>query len=152
MNDIYEPKENEYRDCRKCGFETFENITKCPKCALDLESESKIRSSGSAETVFAAILTIMMSVILIGVSALFVYGKYFANAQAKQNFSKPEGYILMIGTWIVLISLLSFGIAGIFTGRYAVKHGRRDRKKHKIMMIILAVGLGIGALMQALLG
>ena len=150
MNTELEPKQNEYRDCPKCGFETFDELSNCPKCSTQLQTESKIRTAGSIQTAGGWMLVIFMSFVGIGLAAMFNYSKYHAEAKTRHNFSQPEASFMMLGAFVLVFTILISGVAFIATGRYAIKHGRRNRQMIKIAVWVICSGLIILSLIKGL--
>lgn len=149
MNTELEPKQNEYRECPKCGFETFDELSNCPKCSTGLHTESKIRAAGPIQVVLGWLLVIFMSVIGIGLAAMFYYSKYHGEVKTRHNFSQPDASAMMLTAYIFVGAILAFGVAMIFIGRHAITRGRRDRKTLKIALIVVFAGLAIVGFLTA---
>lgn len=132
----YEPKECEYRACRKCNFETLENFIKCPNCGIKLDSESKIRSQGPIAVALGGVLLVLTSFLTIGVSALLIWAKV-SGSLAEKASSEDEVFFVMLAMYFLFFSLLGVSVTMIFAGRYEIENGRRDRRKVKIALRIL---------------
>ena len=152
MDKLFQPQKGEYRDCRKCGYETREDISRCPKCATELQSESKIRNAGSADVGLGWILAIMMGGIFFGLLCLYIYGKNFANATTRANFSKFEADFVFLGAFAFVLGLLGFAVTMIRAGRFAIKTGRRDRARIKKALAFLIGALIVSELLMILIG
>ena len=150
MSNQHEPKENEYRGCPNCNFETFDNISECPNCKTTLQSESEIRSLGANDIVFAGMLTILCSGVLIVLTAFLFYSFNYAKPSTNAR-AIMEGKIAIGAAYFLIISLIGIGIIGVYAGRQAVRSGRRSRKKLKLISYVLIVVLAIVGLIQALM-
>lgn len=137
----------EYRECQKCKFSTSESLSDCPRCGTALQTETQIRSHGQLLYVMGGILTAMLAVITVSVGALIGYRLL---VPARSEFATPVSPAIAAVAFAFLLSLLIFGVATVYAGRYQHQNGRRHPTAMRNAMWALAAGLLVTGLCKAL--
>lgn len=63
----------EFKQCRKCGRETYDPIDKCRKCGGLVLNEARIRSGGSLNYVMGTLLALIMAAVFAGLVFLVLF-------------------------------------------------------------------------------
>lgn len=131
---------DEFRACNTCGYETIENISRCPGCGSALWSVKQKRRRGWALLACGVMLTVMIGTItlIVGPSLLspdvpFAGGTRFAG-------TRQQG-ILELGLFSVLIL---FGLIAIAVGVHWITGTNHSKR-------LFHVGVGLYAALRVVM-
>jgi MFS family permease len=125
---------NDLRTCQGCGYQTTDDIARCPQCKRPLMSARRIRRLGWMLLFIGLFLMGLMGTITLYLAPSMlqpgrqVYGGSRFTGTAQQGISA----LMLFGTVIL------FGLTAFINGLWQVRTGRRNKW---LLYAVAAVGL-----------
>jgi MFS family permease len=137
---------NETRICYKCDYETNNPLGACPQCGHHLRTTAQIKRLGMLMAALGAFLTLFMGGITVTVAQM-VWHPF--DPHATSNFTGGPGALLFI--FGIFAVVMMFGLTSLAAGIFQIKHGRRNRKLVKTILVLAGVFVAVGCLVQIFL-
>jgi hypothetical protein len=129
--------------CYKCDYESAEPLMHCPRCGHLLRTASQVRRLGWVLAATGAFLLVFMTGIMVLIAYIMAQtGKPGSTASFNGGALEAAMIFGILGlVWV-------FGLTGLITGIWQIKHGRRNRNLTRIILWLGAAFLVIAALVQ----
>lgn len=130
---------DELRTCYKCDYETRNPLGACPQCGHQLRTSTQVKRLGIVLAVVGAVLTLFMGGIAILVSGIVLQS---SNPHASSRFTGGPGVLVFMYGLFAVVEL--FGVTSLVAGIYQIRHGRRNTKLVRVILVLAGILIATG--------
>lgn len=113
---------DERRNCYKCGYQTVETITKCPKCGRKLLSTKLVRRLGWVQLFIGLFLVGMMAVITFNLAPNMLEPGVPDAGGSRFTGTREQAKVILSLFGLIIV----FGLTSFVNGLWQVTTGRRN--------------------------
>ena len=136
---------DEMRICYKCDYETGNPLGACPQCGHHLRTAAQIKKLGMALAALSAFIILFIGGITVVVTGIVLQSD---DPTASSRFTGGPGMLIfMYGIFAVVFM---FGLTGLAAGIFQIKHGRRNLKLVRVILVLAGIFLAVGTLVRVL--
>jgi len=114
---------DDLRKCYKCGYETGETVTKCPKCGRGLLSTKQVRQLGWVQVIIGLFLVVFMGIITFNLAPSMLEPGVPDTSGSRFTGTREQARIVL-GLFGVIIV---FGLTSIAGGLWQITFGTRNK-------------------------
>jgi hypothetical protein len=121
------------QDCGRCSFGVPIWSDTCPRCGLILHSAKRLRVAGALYLAIGLLLSAAAAYLIVLIAGISRSG----DPQAKTRFSGGGWEATLIFGALSFVLLL--GVIGILMGVWQIRHGRRNPKLVRIVIVLYLI-------------
>ncbi len=133
------------RKCSQCNQLTHSWANNCVHCNHPFQAPARIRSLGWVLLSFGILLSAGMVYLIVLIAGII---RHSNDPDAATRFAGDEFVAAMV--FGVLGMVLMFGITSTVSGAWQIKHGTRNPKLARLMLVLGAIMILIGTIARAL--
>ena len=128
----------ELRTCHKCGYETADVVSKCPKCGRGLLSARQLRRLGWVQVVLGVFLVGFIAIIIYRIAPTMLQPEVPDASGSRFTGTREQGQMVLALLGLIIV----FGLTTLVNGVWQVATGTRNKW-------ILYFGIGLFILLIA---